>query len=99
MNGAAHYREAERLLDAATSTDAFCDMSDAERADMVSLAHVHATLALAAATAVSTTVAALDREDRLIEAETSGRLDEVTRIEISGWDEALGFNGGVDLDE
>ena len=51
MNGPAHYREAERLLEQA-EIDARDPMRKyAEDANVIAAAQVHATLALAAATA------------------------------------------------
>lgn len=58
MNGAEHYREAERLLalaEAATADDAYAAMPlpDPPRLPYIVAAQVHATLAQAAATALN----------------------------------------------
>ena len=47
MNGPEHYREAERLMDSAVTWS----VTDPARVDQIASAQVHATLALAAATA------------------------------------------------
>lgn len=52
MNGAQHYRRAEELLADITDTDGTVDFGDGGEA-FVAAAQVHATLALAAATALS----------------------------------------------
>ena len=54
MSGPDHYREAERLLDG-PNFDAYDDMETwrQDRADSLAEAQVHATLALAAATALT----------------------------------------------
>lgn len=48
MTGPEHYRESERLLKVATTSP-----SGQQRVDCIAASHVHATLALAAATALS----------------------------------------------
>lgn len=53
MNGADHYREAERLLDGAKLDDGHYGYRDSYRPDLTA-AQIHATLALAAATTLST---------------------------------------------
>lgn len=60
MNGAEHFRGAERLLDQANDT---ADTEDA--ASCIARAQVHATLALAAATALNTTVAHVGRSEEI----------------------------------
>jgi hypothetical protein len=52
MTGPEHYREAERLLDLATNNDGDFSMTGEFTAALVAGAQVHATLALAAATAL-----------------------------------------------
>lgn len=52
MNGPAHYREAERLLDIVQS-DNVRHLHETDVAKINGLAQAHATLALAAATALS----------------------------------------------
>lgn len=54
MNGAEHYQEAERLLEAATVPPREREYT-ADPADVIAAAQVHATLALAAATALNST--------------------------------------------
>lgn len=51
MTGPEHYREAERLLDAATDNDGDIQTDDGMTANILSAAQVHATLAHAGATA------------------------------------------------
>lgn len=59
MNGPEHYREAEQLLDAAFASTATTFEGDNPEADrLIAAAQVHATLAHAAATAMSATGAA-----------------------------------------
>lgn len=53
MNGPKHYREAEALLWQAESLNARNAEARAEMAALVSAAQVHATLAVAAATALT----------------------------------------------
>ena len=58
MNGPDHYREAERLLTEMSLTDSSGEYRGGlTRQDAAALAHVHATLALAAATALGTSPA------------------------------------------
>jgi hypothetical protein len=52
MTGPEHYREAERLLDTATDNDGDIQTDDGMTANILTAAQVHATLALAAATAI-----------------------------------------------
>lgn len=59
MTGPEHYREAERLLDIATNDN----WSREARTEAVPLAQVHATLALAAATALLGAFSAACLED------------------------------------
>lgn len=54
MNGTEHYQEAERLLEYATTPPDERDFT-ARSAELIAAAQVHATLALAAATALRTT--------------------------------------------
>lgn len=54
MTGPDHYRESERLLKVATDSP-----SGQQRVDCIAAAQVHATLALAAATAIPATRAQL----------------------------------------
>lgn len=55
MNGPEHYREAERLLAAVVGDDQSPCLDDSNRivANTIAAAQVHATLALAAATALA----------------------------------------------
>lgn len=62
-----------------------------EVAAMVAGAQVHATLALAAATATAMVVHACEVEaDYAKEGYLGAALDEVTRREVDAWDDALG---------
>lgn len=55
MTGPEHYREAERLLAAATDDDGDIQTDDGMTANILAAAQVHATLAHAAATAIPQT--------------------------------------------
>lgn len=55
MTGPEHYREAERLVQALTGDDKAIDVGEGS-AEVLAAAQVHATLALAAATALSAPV-------------------------------------------
>jgi len=58
MTGPEHYREAERLTAVVTKPDALSGnrlLQPGDHRDVLALAQVHATLALAAATAVGST--------------------------------------------
>lgn len=92
--GAEHYAEAEKLLTIADQPD-YYNLTTAQASELAHRAHAHATLALAAATATHTVIVAVEVEEDRVRRDRP-RLDEVTRQEISGWDEAL---GGVIDDE
>jgi hypothetical protein len=55
MTGPEHYREAERLLDAATDNDGDIQTDDGMTANILAAAQVHATLAHVGATAIPQT--------------------------------------------
>jgi hypothetical protein len=55
MTGPEHYREAERLLDAATDNDGDIQTDGGMTANILAAAQVHATLAQAAAIAIPQT--------------------------------------------
>ncbi|MFE2353418.1 hypothetical protein [Streptomyces parvulus] len=80
MTGPEHYREAERLLELASSSKETTYEGDNPEADRdIAAAQVHATLALAAATAMSST-------------EQGG----MARVDFEAWDRAAGvpMDGG-----
>ncbi|WP_298442547.1 hypothetical protein [Gordonia sp. (in: high G+C Gram-positive bacteria)] len=111
MTGAEHYREAERLL--RDADEIHIDIWEGEvpsgepreeprwyeHQRRLTEAQVHATLAVAAAQATSAVVAACRMEYKMVRAGRGDRLDEVTRQEIGGWDDALGGVPGDDLDD
>ncbi|MER7126688.1 hypothetical protein [Micrococcus luteus] len=63
MTGADHYREAEQLLEVAGKVVRLSDGSSPEVALLLAEAQVHATLALAAATALNDAEGGLSRPD------------------------------------
>lgn len=83
MNGPQHYREAERLIAAVTLDGTHPDGSPFIRSDepqTIALAQVHATLALAAATA------GLDATEGPNGGSATGR----TADDATAWEQALG---------